>query len=150
MELAVFLWLRSFIKSISDEKYKVGLRHTIITFGERNTATLSRTCSWLLYKPQFCRFPNINCVVYKRFLLGSEPPMERHCLHQGKRQLLYAGIHYASDIDWTTLRSGNKPTIPIYPLAGDGRDFNYSHKLDNSAHSVRRQSFQIIMPLPDV
>lgn len=90
-----------------------------------------------------------SCIVYKHFLLGCKPPMERHRLYQGQRQLLYAGIHSASHTDWTSVRAWNKTAMPVYPVAGNGCLFYHRYMLDNPAYSVRRQSIQIIASLSD-
>lgn len=97
----------------------------------------------------FAGSPHINCIVYKHFLLGCKPPMERHRLYQGQRQLLYAGIHSASHTDWASVRAWDKTAMPVYPVAGNGCLFNHRYMLDNPAYSVRRQSIQIIASLSD-
>ncbi len=76
MELAIFLYIRRHIESISNDRYKVGIRYTTIAFCKHDTTPLSRTCTWLLYKSKFRWLPYINCIVYKHFLLGCKPPME--------------------------------------------------------------------------
>lgn len=88
-------------------------------------------------------------IVYKHFLLGCKPPMERHRLYQSQWQLLYACIHPASDSNWPTIRGWDKPTMPICLMAGNGCLFNHRYMLDNPAYSVRRQSIQIIASLSD-